>query len=390
MRAKRKVLAKANEGTQSTAAPGTVEQAAPPLTPPGSAARAMRTSAGSAGGRFTLLLAAMMSLCGTGYLVVDALMSQAPGLHAEPVASTPAGAGAALDATGAVGSEAGKEALAPAAILPLPAQGTPASATPGQEESEEAPVTRSQARQRARADVPAALPFTSAMLSRVSAPDRQAIADTSSLAESGTAIDGETAGAGPAALRHAAVNGDPAAQAELATRFAEGKGVPQDYRQAAAWYQRAASRGYAPAQFRLASFFERGIGIEPDLERARIWYQRAAEQGHARAMHNLAVLAIGQDPKLADYTSAAHWFAQAAERGLSDSQFNLGLLHESGRGVARDGSQAYKWYALAARSGDKEAARRLEAIRLRLTPGELEAAQDSVARWEAQPSNMGG
>ena len=38
---------------------------------------------------------------------------------------------------------------------------------------------------------------------------------------------------------------------EVASRFAQGKGVPKDFAAAAEWYQRAASRGSAPAQYRL-------------------------------------------------------------------------------------------------------------------------------------------
>jgi localization factor PodJL len=142
--------------------------------------------------------------------------------------------------------------------------------------------------------------------------------------------------------------------------------------------------GLAAAQFRLAAYFERGIGVEADRERAKVWYRRAADQGYVRAMHNLGVLIVGGREGQADYAAAAGWFRQAAERGLADSQFNLAVLHENGRGVPKDLQEAYKWFALAARAGDPVSARRLEQIKARLEPAEIEAAERKLAAW--QPS----
>lgn len=186
---------------------------------------------------------------------------------------------------------------------------------------------------------------------------------------------------GPLSLRLAAAKGDPSAQFEVAARFAEGKGIKQDFGQAAAWYQRAANQGVAPAQYRLAALFERGLGVKADPARARVWYKRAAEQGNIKAMHNLAVLSAGRDQGAPDYPTAAQWFTEAAERGLADSQYNLGVLLESGLGVAKDPIAAYKWYALAARSGDREALRRHEALKGKLDPLNLQTAENAVASW---------
>lgn len=204
-------------------------------------------------------------------------------------------------------------------------------------------------------------------------------------AEGKTVLELPPALVGPLSLRLAAAKGDPSAQFEIAARFAEGKGVKQDFGQAAAWYQRAANQGLAIAQYRLAALYERGLGVKPDPARARIWYKRAAEQGNVKAMHNLAVLSAGRDQSSPDYPSAVQWFTEAAERGLPDSQYNLGVLYESGLGVAKDPLAAYKWYALAARSGDREAARRYELLRAKFDPLSLKAAEESVATWKSRP-----
>jgi localization factor PodJL len=191
---------------------------------------------------------------------------------------------------------------------------------------------------------------------------------------------------GPMSLRIAAQQGDPAAQFEVAARFAEAKGVKQDFEQAHLWYQRAAQRGFIPAQYRLATLIERGLGTTADLTRAKAWYRRAADQGNIRAMHNLAVLSTTETPDAPDYATAAKWFQQAAERGLADSQYNLAVLHDNGLGVGKDPMQAYLWYALAARAGDKEAAKRRDQIFTSLTPGQTRDAERMVANWRPRPT----
>lgn len=190
-----------------------------------------------------------------------------------------------------------------------------------------------------------------------------------------------------AALRHAAANGDPAAEFEIAARYAEGRGVTANPKEAFAWYHRAAVHGHVPAQFRLASHYEQGAGTDKDLERAKVWYRRAAERGHAKAMHNLGVL-IASGRSKADLRSAADWFREAAERNLADSQYNLAVMYESGQGVEVNLAEAYKWYALAARSGDLEAERRLKDVRGQLSKGEIAAVERAVAEW--MPRSLDG
>ncbi len=192
---------------------------------------------------------------------------------------------------------------------------------------------------------------------------------------------------GPLSLRHAAASGDPAAQLEIGARFAEGKGVPQDFAQAAVWYQRAATHGLATAQYRLGALYEGGLGVQADPARARVWYGRAAEQGNVRAMHNLATLSAGQANGSPEYPMAIQWFSEAANRGLTDSQYNLGVLYERGLGVPASLAEAYKWYALAARSDDKDATRRRDLIRSRLDPVTRDAVDKVVIEWRAKPTD---
>jgi len=201
----------------------------------------------------------------------------------------------------------------------------------------------------------------------------------------GMRTDLPAATVGPLSLRLAAANGDPSAQFEVGARMAEGKGTPQDFKEAAKWYQRSADQGFAQAQYRLGTFYERGLGVKPDRSLAEALYQRAAEQGSIKAMHNLAVLSANQTDQSPDYTTAAHWFEQAAQRGLTDSQFNLAILYENGLGVRRDMKQAYLWNSLAARDKDSDAVRRQGILRGKLTADELATAEKMLADWKPLP-----
>jgi localization factor PodJL len=186
-------------------------------------------------------------------------------------------------------------------------------------------------------------------------------------------------------LGAAAVKGDPAAQYEVAVRFAEGRGVPQDLTAAAEWFERAAKQGLTPAQFRLGGLNEKGLGVPKNPENARRLYLAAAEAGNAKAMHNLAVLyAEGFDGK-PDYPTAAKWFRKAADHGMPDSQYNLGILHARGIGVEVNLAEAYKWFTLAARDGDKDATAKRDDVGGRIDQKALMAARAAAQVWTAMP-----
>ena len=188
------------------------------------------------------------------------------------------------------------------------------------------------------------------------------------------------------ALRTAAAKGDPAAEFEIAQRYAEGRGVPQNFAEAAEWFERAAKQGLVPAQFRLGGLYEKGLGVKKNLDTARRFYLAAGEAGNAKAMHNLAVLyAEGIDGK-PDYQTAAKWFRKAADHGVADSQYNLGILYARGIGVEQNLAEAYQWFALAAREGDKEAAKKRDDVACASRSSRsLTAAQAAVQAWTPEP-----
>jgi localization factor PodJL len=214
----------------------------------------------------------------------------------------------------------------------------------------------------------------------------QIVPELASPAQAPPQPDRLPAGVG-AGLRTAALAGNPAAEYEIAVRYADRPGQEQDFAEAARWFERAANRGLAPAQFRLGGLYEKGIGVKKDLVTARRLYLAAAENGNGKAMHNLAVLhAEGIDGK-PDYRVAAQWFRSAAERGIADSQYNLGVLYARGIGVEQNLAESYKWFTLAAAQGDKDAGKKRDDVAARLDPQSLIAARLAAQTFtpEAQP-----
>jgi localization factor PodJL len=192
-------------------------------------------------------------------------------------------------------------------------------------------------------------------------------------------------GIGGPALRKAAAEGNAAAEFEVASRYADGRNVPQNLEEAIRWYERAAAHGLTPAQFRLGSLYEKGQGVRRDPAMAVKLYTEAAAKGHAKAMHNLAVMsAEGADGK-PDFRTAAQWFRKAADRGVADSQYNLGILYARGIGVEQNLAESYKWFALAAQQGDTESGKKRDDVAAKLDPQSLMAAKLAAQTFIPDP-----
>jgi TPR repeat protein len=104
----------------------------------------------------------------------------------------------------------------------------------------------------------------------------------------------------------------------------------------------AADRGFASAQYNLGVSYEHGMGILRDDQQAVRLYRLAADQGHAVAQNSLA------------------------------------LRYATGQGVPQDNIEAYKWCSLAAASGNSEAQEFRELLTAKMTPSQVEKAQEMV------------
>ncbi len=161
------------------------------------------------------------------------------------------------------------------------------------------------------------------------------------------------------ALLDKANSSDAAAQVQMGDYYrAAGDAVPHHplqsaeyYKQAIAWYRKAAEHGFIPAEMHLAALYrDGGKGFPRDMEQAVAWYRKAAEQGDVTA------------------------------------QATLGVLYSIGQGVPRDYVEAYFWLDLAASvkgpNQDKYAANR-QMVGTYITTQELDEVQDRVDAWIA-------
>jgi GAF domain/Sel1 repeat len=137
---------------------------------------------------------------------------------------------------------------------------------------------------------------------------------------------------------------DSIAQYEMALRYADGEGVPQNYREAMAWFAKAAANGNDNAQWKLGLGYIKGIGVPHDERKAVVWFKRAANHGDIRA------------------------------------QSALSALYLSGRGVPRDYVRAYTWASIATglRGNDNN---RLRVIGSRMTAAQIEDAHRRISSW---------
>lgn len=211
-----------------------------------------------------------------------------------------------------------------------------------------------------------------------------------------------------------AEKGDPEAQLELGSLYANGTGVAADPGKAFKWHRKAADQGLARAQYQLGLDYANGEGVKPDKPVAVHWFHEAAQKGLAQAQLELGLCyldgrgispngtealkwfrsASSQGLALADYEiglcylqgvgiakdieQGTRWITRAAEKGVAASQNSLGLAYEKGEGVPQDYVQAYKWFALAAAQDDEHAAD----IRVSLAKLEAVLTKDQIA--EAQ------
>ncbi len=80
-------------------------------------------------------------------------------------------------------------------------------------------------------------------------------------------------------VRKRAELGDPYEQVALATRYATGQDVPQDYSMAVRWFTRAAEQGHVGAQDALGTYYWVGRGVPKDVTRAYFWSILARASG---------------------------------------------------------------------------------------------------------------
>lgn len=298
---------------------------------------------------------------------------QSPGVSQQPAAPRPAPAAPAVtapDTTSLSPSSPPSPSSVPAAPTPqtAPAAEAPSKAAPAPAPAPPQPTPDPQP--------------TPAPASRNAAPSDPQTAALPSPAKPSTKPTKAFA-VGPATVQQLealAKKGDEGAQHDLATLYARGDRMPQDYVKAAHWFRESALQGVASSQYNLGVLYEQGLGVKKDSLKALIWYLSAAEQGYPAAQYNAGVAYAEGKGIPQNYVEARRWFEKAATLGLAKASYNLGVLNELGLGGSVDLADAYKWYKLALRGGESEGQTRLEDLAKKITPIQI---ADGNKRYDA-------
>lgn len=143
----------------------------------------------------------------------------------------------------------------------------------------------------------------------------------------------------------------PDVQFDLANRFADGLGVPQNYALAAKWFQKAAEQHHAGAQYNLGILYFEGIGVTQDLSRAFAWYSDAANQGFAPAQFSLGQMYAKGIGVQTNYVRAAELFRASSSQGVALARYSLGILLYHGLGTQSNDVEAAQFFQMAATDG---------------------------------------
>ncbi|MGE5539708.1 MAG: hypothetical protein ACM30I_13910, partial [Gemmatimonas sp.] len=128
----------------------------------------------------------------------------------------------------------------------------------------------------------------------------------------------------------------PEAAFDLGWRYASGRGVKRDDKEAAHYYRMAADKGFAAAQNNLGGLYAEGRGVARNDEEAVDWYRRAALQDFAPAQANLAFMyGKGRGVPQSDANAMA-WYSRAAKAGYGPATASLAMMYSEGKGVPQD------------------------------------------------------
>jgi TPR repeat protein len=145
-------------------------------------------------------------------------------------------------------------------------------------------------------------------------------------------------------IRAGAEHGHVHDQIVLGNAYLSGRGVRQDLKLAAYWYEKAAGAGDPLAQNEIGYFYQIGMGVTPDSTRAVHWFQLASAGGFVDAKVNLAVAYMWGNGVKQNQRLAAELIREAADKGSGIGAAYLGEMYYFGIGVKQDQAAAEPWY----------------------------------------------
>ena len=188
-------------------------------------------------------------------------------------------------------------------------------------------------------------------------------------------------------LRPLAAQGDAWAPTFIGNMYRDGQGVTQNYQEALKWWRLAADQGTegtAVAQYNIGELYHNGKGVAKNYQEALKWFRLAAAQGSAAAQASIGVMYYRGQGVTQDHKEAGKWFRLAAEQGYAEAQVIIGVMYDKGQGVTQDYASAHMWYNLASSAGQADGAKNRDIIAKKMTPQQVEKAQDMARACQAR------
>uniref|UniRef100_A0AC35FRV4 MYND-type domain-containing protein n=1 Tax=Panagrolaimus sp. PS1159 TaxID=55785 RepID=A0AC35FRV4_9BILA len=146
-------------------------------------------------------------------------------------------------------------------------------------------------------------------------------------------------------------------------QYRDGFVVPQDFKKAAEFYDKAANLGNSEGMFNLGLLYKQGKGVKRDYGESMKWFLKAANSkslimrgsGIAEAQHSIGLNYAEGVGVEQDYRKAAEWFEKAVANNFGPSANNLGMLYLNGLGVERSAVKAFNYFKFSAERGDTTA-----------------------------------
>ena len=145
-------------------------------------------------------------------------------------------------------------------------------------------------------------------------------------------------------IRASAERGVIDKQIELGAAYFQGRGVGQNEKLAAYWYEKAAGAGDPVAQEQIGYFYQTGLGVPLDPAKAVHWFQLAAAGGLASAKVNLGVAYVWGLGVPKNTAMALQLFHEALDKKIGNAAFDLGDMYYFGHGVPIDKAAAEHWF----------------------------------------------
>lgn len=121
-----------------------------------------------------------------------------------------------------------------------------------------------------------------------------------------------------------AESGDVNAMVKVAAIYqATDDGLPQDYKKAFYWAEKAAKKGNAEGMGLLAGLYSRGDGVEQDHEKAFQWSLKAAQKGDLSSMYFVGLNYYDGQGTDQNLQKAVQWLSRAMDRGHEGAREKL-------------------------------------------------------------------